>query len=383
MQYSAGIGKLNLPELYQFGVELEAFNVHTGIPTKAKPSLYLSKDSKEFLKQHRWKTANILEESLVGEGGAECISPILHDKPEDWQNLYEVCEHMKKYPGKHGNEVVADEKCGCHVHFDARALTGKNIKETESITFQFLKLWAESEELIYKMCNQEGETIREGTLVNKQKGLTRLTLQLQHITGMASPTGKKIMKSIEKGKLKVSYQKMGLLKRIVALGKLDPARYSGLNLTNIGNPKKNTVEFRISNGTLDMQTIKQNVHLYASILETARTMALEPGKIQSQIDDFYKTDVTEEQKVDAFLELIFQNQTDRNIYKGRWESVKDKDVFRQNEKQFLQGRFQREDMKQIAGRTPATLLKQAFANLKEMMNKRENQKPELGDENLI
>ena len=151
MKYSENFEELNLPDLYQFGVELEAFNVNTGIPTKNRPSLYMSADSNRFLKEHRWKKANAIEETLVSEGGAELVSPILHDTKEDWQNLTEVCEHMKKYPGNHGKEVVTDSKCGCHVHFDARCLTGKNLQETEKLMGTFLRFWAESEELIYKM----------------------------------------------------------------------------------------------------------------------------------------------------------------------------------------------------------------------------------------
>ena len=121
MKYSSGTKELNLPSYYQFGVELEAFNVNTSILGN---SLYHSKESIDFLKQRKWETVSVLKESLVSEGGAECVSPILHDKKEDWKNLEEVCEHMKKYPGKYGDKVIADEKCGCHVHFDAKVLQG-------------------------------------------------------------------------------------------------------------------------------------------------------------------------------------------------------------------------------------------------------------------
>ena len=130
---------------------------------------------------------------------------------------------------------------------------------------------------------------------------------------MASPTGKKIMKDIEKNRLKVSYRKFGLLKRALAKGKLDTRRYHGLNLTNVGNPKKNTIEFRTSNGTLNPEVIKKNVYLYASVLQTARTMALEPEKLQEQMQQFYRTDVTEQEKVQSFLNLVFESEEDRIV----------------------------------------------------------------------
>lgn len=377
MKFIEGNKPLGLSDLFQFGIELEAFNVHTGIPTKDKPSLYMSKESKEFLKERRWKNANIFEEDLVMHGGAECVSPILHDTEEDWQNLSEVCEHMKKFPGKHGDEVVADDKCGCHIHIDARSLTGRNIQETEGITGNFLKLWAEGEELVYKMCNDVGSPIRAGALENKQKGLTRLVMKLQHIKAMASPTGKKIKRDIERGTLKVSHKKQSFLRKLITKNKLDPRRYSGLNLTNIGNPKKNTVEFRIGNGSLDSNVIKQNVFLYSSLIQAARTMTLEPEKNKKQVDEFFQSDVTEEQKADAFLNLLFQDEQDRKIYKDRWESVKDAPVFTRNQSQFAQT-FKRDEFKQIAKRTPVTMVKDAFSRMKEMVVQQKDTKEREG-----
>ena len=194
MKYTEGKKELELPRVYRFGIELEAFNINTGFN---RNSLYHSKESNEFLNQHRWKKANFLEESLVGEGGAELVSPILYDKTEDWQNLQEVCAHMQKYPGKHGKEVVADEKCGCHIHFDSRVLSGKTKEESQAIMANFLSLWAESEELMYKMCNDVNDPIRAGALNVKGNPIHRLSLALQGVTGMAMPTGKKIHEAIQ------------------------------------------------------------------------------------------------------------------------------------------------------------------------------------------
>lgn len=378
MKYSKGTNRIGLPDIYRFGVELEAFNVNTGIAKKDKPSLYRSPESIEFLKQRRWKNANIFQEDLVMHGGAECVSPILYDREEDWQNLSEVCMHIKNFPGKYGETVVTDDKCGCHVHIDARTLTGKNIKETEAITANFLKIWAEGEELIYKMCNEEGNELRLGALENRQKGLTRLVMKLQHIKAMASPMGKKIKSKIDNGKLKISHKKQNFLRRAITTGKLDPRRYYGLNLTNIGNPKKNTIEFRIGNGTLNPETIKQNVFLYAAIIEAARTTALEPEKNRKRLNEFFREDVTEAQKADAFLSLIFESEEDRKIYKDRWESVKDAHVFERNQEQFSQT-FKREEFKQIAEKTPITMVKDAFDKIRETMQQKGIKERETND----
>ncbi len=369
MQYNKGIEPLGLSELYRFGIELEAFNVNTSIVLGNNPkSLYYSKQSKDFLKEHRWKTANFLEETLVGQGGAELVSPILYDKKEDWQNIQEVCAHMQKYPGKHGDKVVADSKCGCHIHFDKRTLDGKTQEQSQAIMQSFLRLWAESEEFIYKMCNHVNDPIRQGSLTIKAHGIHKLAAKLQGIKGMAIPNGKRILQEIEQGTLKVSYKKFGKLKRTLAKAKLDNRRYEGLNLTNLGNPDKNTIEFRISNGTLNPEIIKQNIFLYASLIQTARKSVLEPEKVQTSLQEFYQTDVTEEEKANRLLKLLFENEQDRNIYKQRWISVKDAEVFRDNSKKgFAPNRFQREEFNQMAQRTPLQKVKEALNQIKEML----------------
>lgn len=58
------------------------------------------------------------EESLVSKGGAELVSPILSDIKEDWEDISAMCKQMKKFPGNKGDKVIANDKCGLHIHFD-------------------------------------------------------------------------------------------------------------------------------------------------------------------------------------------------------------------------------------------------------------------------
>lgn len=187
MNYCEGNTILGLSDKYKFGIEIEADNVDT---KKNGKSLYHSKESDEFFERVKWKRAGKNEEELVSKGGAECISPILHDTEEDWQNLIDVCEHIKKYPGKKGDEVVANEKCGCHIHFDAGILD-----HNPQMMKNFLTLYIEAEELIYKMCNEKGNPMRKGAFTDKKSltGLIKIARkQLSKAPkGMAGPTSKK------------------------------------------------------------------------------------------------------------------------------------------------------------------------------------------------
>lgn len=186
--------------------------------------------------------------------------------------------------------------------------------------------------------------------------------------GMAAPSGKKILKQIQNDTLKVSYKKFGKLGMFASKYKLDEWRYNGLNLTNIGNSKKNTIDFRMANSTLNPEVIKQNVFLYASLINTAIQITENPQEFQEKSKEFYRTNVTEEQKAQNFLNLIIPNPQDRQIYMDRWQSVKNSKVFARNSKKgFAQNRFTREQFKQIATRTPADRINATFARIKEMM----------------
>jgi hypothetical protein len=228
-----------------------------------------------------------------------------------------------------------------------------------------MRLYAESEELLYKMCNAENNPIRNSAINKDFKGIHLISALWRN--GMAAPTGKKILKQIEDGTLKVSYKKFGKLRMLANKYKLDERRYSGLNLTNIGDSKKNTIEFRMANGTLDPEIIKQNVFLYASLINTAIQITENPQIYQEKLSEFYKTDVTEEQKATNFLNLIIENPEDRTIYMDRWQSVKNADVFSNNtNKGFAQNRFKREEFAKIAKRTPPALINQAYNQIKQM-----------------
>lgn len=184
---------------------------------------------------------------------------------------------------------------------------------------------------------------------------------------MAEPKGKKILKQIQDGTLRVSYKRFGKLRMFASKYKLDERRYAGLNLTNIGNSKKNTIEFRMANGTLDPEVIKQNVFLYSSLINTAIKITDTPELYQDRLSQFYRTDVTEKEKADNFLRLIIEMPEDRQIYMERWESVKQAQVFQKNDtKGFAQNRFKREQFKQIAMRTPADIVRSIYAHIKEM-----------------
>ena len=154
---------------------------------------------------------------------------------------------------------------------------------------------------------------------------------------------------------------------VVSKFKLDERRYAGLNLTNIGNSKKNTIEFRMANGTLNPEVIKQNVFLYASIIDTAVKVTEEPEKYEKKIQQFLNHDVTEQEKAQSFLNLIIDSDEDKKIYLDRWESVKDAKVFSKNARKGFATTFKREEFKDIATRTKGSKIRATFNKIKDFV----------------
>ena len=384
MKFEKGNTKLGFPEHFRFGIEIEVNNVN-------KEKMYHSAESQKFLKSIGYETR---EDMTVD---AECVSGILDDSEQTWENLKKMCEHIKKYPDENGRQPVAGEKSGCHVHFDATELL-QNSKMMENLDH----LWVDCEELIYKMCNAENNPIRRNAVkqelipsidlrgnllsVRTLKEIAKFPIKLYnnaiHVfierrKGYASPSGQKILDAINKNKLKVSYKKWGKFKKIInRFGVPNPKRYQGLNKTNIGNEKKNTIEFRMSNGSIDPEIIKQNVFLYGSFLKSVREMTLNPDYKKEEIALLKKTDCTEGQKVDRLLNVFFDNEGDKRIYKDRWQSVKDAPVFLDT--RFAKNCFVREDIKQIAEKTPWSKLQNAMIAIKQMLLIKEENKEYMG-----
>ena len=402
MKLSKGSANLGLPEYIKFGLELEVENLN-------------GKKVGKLIKNNGWKSE---DDMSLNDNGSECVSPVLQEREDKsvWEEVAQVCDAIKQCPAIEGKEPYTDNNCGGHIHFDADIL-----RQNPEIMKNFLKLWTESEELVYKMCNAEGEPIRPGAMEAKTPGvIIRNPIKVPHNireiidsykffnktigtmfsstrvaanvaignllftrNGMAGPRGREIQKQLESGNLKVAKPKNAIYRNLIVKQKFNKDRYYGLNLSNMGNKKKNTIEFRLSNGTIDPDTIKENTFLYASLIKTAVDMTRNPELMSDKVDRFFDKDLDEEGKLDAFLALTMDDEQDRDVYKRRWESVKDNPIYKKN-KNFAKGVFKRDDYKEVAEQEKSSAIKDAFnyiANLKEKMLGKDSKEEEnvIGD----
>ena len=179
--------------------------------------------------------------------GGEVVSPPLRDCPETWAQISTVLAVLREC----GAEV--NGQTGLHVHFGAQALRDStDLETTESEASQRfvrrvtrLAVLANAcfEDVLFRMASAEGGRHRGRPFFYR------------HSRPLEQPLGR-------------HYDTIDELAQ--SLGKPGAARRAALNLTNIGSLDKDTVEFRQSNGTLDVRVVRAFVQVCALLVGAAR-----------------------------------------------------------------------------------------------------------------
>lgn len=272
--------KLGLPEDMTIGVELEAEGKNSNL-VKALGSVLPD-----------WEAKN--DGSL--DEGVEVVSPVLHDTEEDMKNLEAVCNVMQQI------ELETTERCGGHIHI------GVEYFESNPDAFgNLLTIWNQCEELFYKMANEKGTIPRDGI-----------------ITYARASHGD--LENLSKGN-RFYIRDMSEFEKIQEdLADIEE-KFRGLNLGHYGEKGKNTIEFRIPNGTINHKTVKENIKLFGNLMKISKEMALNPEYKKEEFETLLDTDLTEAEKVEALLNLLFDDEQTKSIYRERWDSVKDEKIF--------------------------------------------------------
>lgn len=168
--------------------------------------------------------------------GGEVISPILSDNKKTWEDLKKLCEYLKK------NNALMDGRAGGHIHFSSKML-GSNIDNWKN----FLFMYSAFENIIYRFSYGDRINGREFLIAN------------------AYPI------SIE---LSRKYEDIKCCDDISNLYKIiyEENRFAGLNLYNVkwdnldNEIMKNTIEFRMPNGTYEEVIWQNNVYFFTKLL---------------------------------------------------------------------------------------------------------------------
>lgn len=189
-----------------------------------------------------------------------------------------------------------------HIHFGADFL-GNDTKAWEN----FFRIYNECEEIFYKMSNEKGQVTRP------------------KIMTYAKANNSTISKMFETGEVSINNQE-DFNKVIEAL---QDTRYRGVNLVNLQEGEKNTIEFRMPNGTINPQVVRENIRLFGTLLQVSKEMSLDPEYKKETFEELKRKDLTEAEKTEALLCVLFNDEQEKSVYRERWNDVKDNKVFEQ------------------------------------------------------
>ena len=246
----------------------------------------LTENYKEVLNcENILKNWKITQDASVKKG-VEIISPVLSYDQESIKELKYVCEMLAR------NNFSVDSTCGGHVHL------GFDYFEDVFEYAIFLTLYSRIENLLYIIGNRSGTTTRDG--------FSEFAIFLNDDT-------LNIVNNI-------NYAKFNCMDSYVHLIKdTQYNKYFGLNLTNIGNKEKNTIEFRFPNGELDFNEIIHNVKLFAKLFEVSKEITYTRDKkllsLYRDIISSYDMDM----QIENLLNLLFDNDLDKEFYMDRYE----------------------------------------------------------------
>ena len=183
-----------------------------------------------------------------------------------------------------------------------------------------IDIWGNCEKILYLISNKSGELPRKG------------------IKNFAKPISGEIEKILESGSVELNTEEdlINLVKKAQKYSDVDEInRCFGINFSNIGD-EKNTIEFRLPNGTVDATVWIQNINLFGGIMKACEELALiqtKQGELSEEekklIQNFEKLKHSkdENEKLECLLKLTIPEKN-RGIYQDRY--ITNKKLLKEN-----------------------------------------------------
>jgi len=266
--------RIGIDNYITFGMELELENARAEL---IKDELRRIFPNGEWMTKHDGTLHN----------GIEINSPILMDTLKDWQNLNKVCEI---------SEFLAsvDTHSGGHIHIGTQALGSK--KES---WLNFLKMWSVYENVIYRFAYGDFLTARPS------------------MQQYAKPRADNFWRCY-----KLYKSENPTLEAIIIY--LSSNRYQAVNFSNVvpesldNCRKKNTIEFRCPNSSLNPAIWQNNVNLFVKMLCYCKSASFNDDLVEKRhdkyLDKYAGLEYYDEIFLDQAIELcdmIFTNNVDK------------------------------------------------------------------------
>ena len=145
----------------------------------------------------------------------------------------------------------------------------------------------------------------------------------------AAPISKKVSEAIEKGTINLDSEEdlNEFIKGLQNIQENELGRSASLNLLNINNGK-NTIEFRVANGTINPDIWIENVRLFGRIVQISEKLAQIEKENQSELTEqdkkllklmeSLKEEKPEHEKMEVLLEMLFTEE-ERIVYRERYD----------------------------------------------------------------
>ena len=254
------ISPITLPGQMTIGVEIES----EGLASREE----IEKIIGNLLKERTWE----LSSDITLINGTEAISPILR-KDIASHEIYTVCNALYSL----GQET--SERCGGHIHIGADYLT--DLQDWKNLR----NIWNNTEKILYIISNRKGEIPREEVLKYAKP-----------ISGKDESKQKTINLESESD----------LENFIAGIKKIQGDRFSAINYVNVGEEEKNTIEFRLPNGTLDPTTWIENINFFGGLVRVSHELSKIMLKSEEQRTE-------EEKKMLYNYEVIQMEQDERKV----------------------------------------------------------------------
>lgn len=223
----------------------------------------------------------IKEEGSINDG-MEIVSPILHYCKDDVILLASVCNILSKC-GFYTNKY-----CGGHIHIGI-----DYFKEVNEI-LMFLYIYTNCEDIIYLILNRSGVKTRKNIYLYADK----------------------IRKNIELAINMGDFNNLNSISELLKVFKnIFPNRYYGINIMK-NHP---TIEFRVPNGEIDYYELMANIRFILRLVQKSREFSSlsEDYEIKIMLDRL-KEAINLEEKLEILLDLLFDKEEEKDIYRERY-----------------------------------------------------------------
>ena len=317
------IDKINLPPEMTIGIEIESIGKNVDI---------LQTFSTQLLGEWTCKEDGSLYSDNSIDDGIEIVSPILTGSNEKTKKeIVKTCSILREF----GNYTNAT--CGGHIHIGADYLD--NVHAWQNL----LEIWTNAEQILYIIGNEKGNIPRE------------------EVTEFATPISRNLEEALDSGKINLESEGelINFKKEILRhQGYGTSSRYKGINFQNLRKNGKNTIEFRLPNGTINAKTWIQNINLFGGIVKTAQELSITQSKNEDELSDEEKKklscfenvrsdELDEKDKLEELIELVIE-ESQRDIYRERYEI---------NNKLFEENSYIQEEIKKGISRKPLKISK--------------------------